>query len=271
VEVQVALLHPDPAASAQAGAVREIAERLTARWDGLPAALRPRRLDPLPVEITAAQAERLRTAARTTPLTCTPAVGGHHLGPVDVDLADCDGTFVIAGPARSGRSTALVAAVRSLAGPVEVLAVAPRPSPLRAAAVRLVDPHDLAGVLAEAAHPVVLAVDDAERLTDPVLGDALEDFARSCRDTGNALLAAAATEDLLLNRFRGWLPQARRSRCGLLLNPASHLDGEVFELRLPRSLAGTWPPGRGLLVRRGETTLTQVPLSEGPARDRDLK
>jgi S-DNA-T family DNA segregation ATPase FtsK/SpoIIIE len=333
-EVQVALLDPDPAAGAQARAVREIAERLAARWDGLPPARLPRRLDPLPAEITAAECERLRTGARPRgPLGCTPAVGGHHLAPIDVDLADCDGTFVIAGASRSGRSTALAAMVRSLAGraagEVEVVVVAPRPSPVRALAglpgIRAVlggptvggpmlggpmlggpmlggpmlggavpgsavpgsavpgsavpggdrrggergrELADLPELLAGAELPVVLAIDDAELVTDPDLGDVLEDFARSCRDSGGALLAAGSTEDLLLNRFRGWLPQARRSRCGLLLNPTSHLDGEVFELRLPRSLAGSWPPGRGLLVQRGVTTLAQVPLPDPAAAPR---
>src|SRR5262249_57783088 len=75
---------------------------------------------------------------RAGPRGCTRAVGGHHRAPIDVDLADCDGTFVIAGASRSGRSTALAAMVRSLAGraagEVEVVVVAPRPSPVRALA-----------------------------------------------------------------------------------------------------------------------------------------
>ncbi|MGH3980606.1 MAG: hypothetical protein ACRDRZ_16680, partial [Pseudonocardiaceae bacterium] len=56
-----------------------------------------------------------------------------------------------------------------------------------------------------------------------------------------------------------WLAAARRSRSGLLLNPTSYLDGEVFDLKLPRSINGGWPPGRGLLVQRGSTLAVQVP------------
>ena len=75
-----------------------------------------------------------------------------------------------------------------------------------------------------------------ELLADLALTDALEVFARSARDRGAVLVAAATTEDLLANPYRGWLATLRRARTGLLLNPASHVDGEVFGLRLPRSV-----------------------------------
>ena len=76
------------------------------------------------------------------------------------------------------------------------------------------------------------------------------------------LVAAATTEDLLLDRYRGWLAAARRCRAGLLLDPRSQVDGEVFDLRLPRSTAGGWPAGRGLLVLRGAAVPVQVPVAE---------
>src|SRR5205823_7197648 len=143
-------LDPDPGNSAQARAVREIAGRLAARWDGVPADRLPRRLDPLPAEITVAESESLRAAARPGgPLMITPVVGGNRLAPVDVDLAECDGTFVIAGPPRSGRSTALATAVGSLPDQCRVIAVAPRPSPLRGLPATVVtSAADLPAVLA---------------------------------------------------------------------------------------------------------------------------
>src|SRR5204862_164253 len=102
-------------------------------------------------------------------------------------------------------------------------AVAPRPSPVRGLPATVVtSAADLPAVLAAASYPFVLAVDDAELITDPGLEDSLEEFARTCRDAACALLVAACTEDLLRSRFRGWLPQARRSRSGLLLNPTSN-------------------------------------------------
>ena len=242
-------------------------------WD-VPADRLPRRVDPLPEEISVPEAEALRATARPSgAAVCTPAAGGDHLGPIDLDLTAEGSAFLVSGPQRSGRSTALAAIALSLAGrpddTLPVLAIAPRPSPLRDLAgtpgvlgVLTGDPADLALRVADAAvtGPVALVVDDGELLGTPALTDALEAFCRTARDTGSVLVAAATTDDVLANPYRGWLAAVRRSRSGLLLNPAGHVDGEVFGLRLARSLAGGWPPGRALLVRRGEITPAQVIL-----------
>ena len=76
------------------------------------------------------------------------------------------------------------------------------------------------------------------------------------------MIIAATTTDLS-RRFSGWLFDARQSRTGILLAPAGPADGEVFDVRLPRSLGAgpPPPPGRGLLVVRGEWTAAQVILS----------
>src|SRR5204862_3676495 len=113
-----------------------LAARLWAGSDGLDPAALPHRIDPLPERITTAEAEALRWDTRVSASTvCTPAVGGDHLGPLDVDLEAAGGAFVVAGPPRSGRSGALVAIVQSLAGRADgrlpVVLVAPRHSPLR--------------------------------------------------------------------------------------------------------------------------------------------
>lgn len=271
-EVQVALLDSDPAGSAQAAAVARLATALSSRWDGVDRASLPRRLDPLPEVVATDAVEALRRLARPPgSAVCTPGVGGDQLGPVDVDLADAGATFLIAGPQRSGRSTALAAIAVSLAGrpdaTLPVLVVAPRPSVLRKLAglpgilgVLDGDPAAIATHLLDAAAlgPMALIIDDAELLTDPALTGVLETFARQARDRGSLLVAAATTEDVLANAYRGWLAAARRSRSGLLLNPASHVDGEVFGLRLARSVNGGWPPGRAMLVTRGEVSAIQV-------------
>jgi S-DNA-T family DNA segregation ATPase FtsK/SpoIIIE len=150
-----------------------------------------------------------------------------------------------------------------------VIALCPRVSPLRTLAelpgvAAVLSGADLAGALRDAieqvAGPVAVAVDDAELLGDSPVADLLEELTRTARDQGSIVVAAGTTEDLIGHRYRGWLALIRRSRCGLLLNPSSHIDGEVFDLRLPRSTCGGWPPGRALLVRQGATTPVQVPL-----------
>jgi DNA segregation ATPase FtsK/SpoIIIE, S-DNA-T family len=269
-EVQVAILGDDPSGSAQLAHLRALGAELSARWDGLAAAQRPRRLDPLPESIAAADLDAMRVAPRPSgPAVVTIGVGGDQLAPVDLDLAELGGTFVVCGPSRSGRSTALHAIVHSLDGTLPVVVAAPRPSPLR----ELDDPNitvlcsdvsaGLERVLADAG-PLAVIVDDAELLDEPNLQPVLERFVRGSRDSGSILVAAGTTEDILLNRYRGWLATARRERCGLILNPASHVDGEVFDLRLPRSTRGGWPPGRGLLVRAGATSTVQVAVPQPP-------
>ena len=269
-EVQLALLSPDPSGTAQGAAVAELAAEVMARFDGVPAARLPRRIDSLPEEITLTEVEACRRAPKADgPATCVLGVGGDELAPVDVDLVDLGPAFVIAGPARSGRSTALTTMVTSLGGRLPVVVIAPRPSPLR-------DLHDVLGVAAILTDSATIGadldevveqlgggrlavvVDDAELLGDGQAGVALERLVRTARDRSIVVVAAATTDDLLQSRFRGWLAEARRSRAGLLLCPGSSYDGEVFDLKLPRSLAGGWPPGRALLVARGSTKPVQV-------------
>ncbi len=211
----------------------------------------------------------------------TVGAGGDELGPVHVDLNDAGPGFVVAGPARAGRSTALATMVRSLTGRERkarsVILVTPRVSPLRGLAelpgvvASLAGGPDLADELQTAidkvAGPAALVIDDGE-----LVGDAasrlLQDLLRTARDQRLVVLAAATTDDLLMSRYRGWLGDARRSRSGLLLTPTASTDGEVFDLRLPRSTAGGWPAGRGLLVIRGQIESVQVAMSDEGAAAR---
>ncbi|MEU4565576.1 FtsK/SpoIIIE domain-containing protein [Micromonospora sp. NPDC023956] len=272
---QVALLDPDPDGTVQAAAVRRHVLATRSRWDGLPAELLPQRVDPLPVTITAVEADALRRGPRPTrPTVGTVGVGGDHLGPVDVDLAELGHTFLVAGAPGTGRSGALLALADSLLRRPEalpVVALCPRPSPVQELAGRpgvaavLVGPRadaELAAVLAGLPGPVTVLVDDAELLADGSAAHLLEDLARQARDTGNLLLAAGTTDDLVQLRYRGWLARMCRAQAGLLLNPVSHVDGDLFEVKLPRSTCGAWPPGRGLLMVRRRASQLQIPLPE---------
>jgi S-DNA-T family DNA segregation ATPase FtsK/SpoIIIE len=273
VEVQVALLAPDPDGTAQAAAIERLGADLAARWNGLGRDLSPRRVDPMPTSITAADLARLRVVPPPDgPAVCTVGAGGDHVAPVDVDLA-AGSAFLVSGAPRSGRSTALVAIVTSLSGRVtgrlSVLICCPRPSPLVALAgmpgvLGVLHGKDLDLDLQEAVDaasgPVAVVVDDAELVGEGTAADALDGITRSARDSGNLVIAAGTTDDLMLQRYRGWLAAMRRGRCGLLLNPSSYVDGEVFDLKLPRSTRGGWPPGRALLIERGATAAVQVSM-----------
>ncbi|MEV7230359.1 FtsK/SpoIIIE domain-containing protein [Polymorphospora sp. NPDC051019] len=285
VDVQVALLDADPDGTAQAAAVDRLAAEARHRATGIEAHALPARVDPLPDTITVAQATALRTEpVRARPTTITVGVGGNHLAPVDLDLVELGHGFLVAGPSRSGRTGALLALVSSLGGgpsasadgtgsgtaaPTLVL-VCPRRSPLYLAATQLgaaalltgdEPPGTLRSLRADSSAPVVVVVDDAELLATSGMARELEELARRGRDEGDHLVAAVAIEDLHRSRHGGWLGLLCRNRAGLLLNPSSG-DGEVFELRLPRSIDGGWPPGRGLLVVPGRTMPVQVPVAE---------
>jgi S-DNA-T family DNA segregation ATPase FtsK/SpoIIIE len=285
-EVQIGVLGPADTDGTDAGQVAAL-EGLAVRHSALaPAAgRRPRRLERLPERITVSELagppgtgslgigsdEALQGNA-----VAILGVGGDELTPVRVDLVDVGPGFVIAGPPRAGRSTALATVVRTLTGRESgqrpVILVTPRQSPLRelagwaGIAASLSGGPDLAeqlpAALAAAGRPAALVIDDAELLADGPVARVLEGVVRTARDDDVVVIAAATTDDLLLSRFRGWLADARRSRCGLLLTPASATDGEVFDLRLPRSTGGHWPAGRGLLAVRGQTSTIQVALPE---------
>ncbi|QXC61376.1 FHA domain-containing protein [Aquihabitans sp. G128] len=268
MEVQIGLLADDASGPAQdaalVGLVGGPGSAVAPRHGG------PRRVDPLAEHVELR--EVLAAHEPTTPSEVVLGLDGDGMA-ATVDLADLAPGFVVAGPPLSGRSTALAAVVASLPdrgdGAWEVVVVTPRRSPLA----------DLAGpgvvVLAGAAvedeleaalddaheratEGVLLVVDDAELLADGRTARILEARVRTARDDGLAVVAAATTDDLLLQRYRGWLAELRRARTGLLLAPASSADGEVFDLKLARSTGGTWPAGRGLLVRRGRSELLQV-------------
>ncbi len=269
-EVQVALLDADPSGTAQVAAVQQIGRTAAAaagEVGEVPRRLRPARVDALPTAVTATDARALDDAVppRTSALV---GVGGDALGPRYLDLADHGPGVLVAGPAKSGRSTALVTMLRSLlAQGWQALVLAPRRSPLRELAgtpgvTAVLDAEvsqtDLRSAWGAITSPRLLVVDDIELfgpgdLTDDTLAEILQ----AARDGGDAVLAAGTTEDLGAV-YRGFGSDIRRSRSGVLLTPTASTDGDLFGLRLPRSTGGPAPAGRGLLVRAGSVESIQV-------------
>ncbi|WP_214408778.1 FtsK/SpoIIIE domain-containing protein [Sphaerisporangium fuscum] len=266
VESQVALLCDDPSTPAQVAALQALARTSAARHP-VPASLL--RVDALPMRITAAQALELVPGFKPpSPLWALLGAGGDSLAPLGVDLLAQGPAAVVAGPARSGRSSALVTATRRLlAQGTPVVVVAPRRSPLRelsgepgVLAVITSDAEDLAAAVAGHERYVV-AVDDAELISpDSPLGMALEGTLRSGRDGEHGLLVAGTTGDLA-TAYRGFVAEARKSRTGLLLAVQSPADGDLLNVRLPRGAVGG-PPGRGLLVVSGTATPVQTALTD---------
>ncbi|GAA3599174.1 FtsK/SpoIIIE domain-containing protein [Kineosporia mesophila] len=269
-EVQIAVLTRDLAGTAQAEVLRSLGAELHEREAGVPRARRALRLDVLPDRITYAEAVLLPyTPGSMRPLL---AVGGDTLTALGPDLSDVP-SFLIAGPPRSGRSTALLAASESLlAAGSGLVVIAPRRSPLRDLAGR----PGVAAVITEAEVGVgafrqvlgnipeptaVIVVDDAELLMNAEIDPDLAALARGAQGNGWGVLAAGNAESLSLS-LAGWVGQAKRNRTGMLLSPQGLSDGEVIGVKLTRGLVGQAPqPGRGLLhLGDGVLLGVQVPV-----------
>ncbi|MFG1618850.1 FtsK/SpoIIIE domain-containing protein [Nonomuraea wenchangensis] len=298
IEHHIALLSPDPAGPAQVAALQSLARAVPVplsydsatgtgtgagggygrggaahavsssggrggwRWPGQP----PLRVDALPMRITVAETFGLDPSFRPpSPLWALVGAGGDALAPLGLDLLAHGPAAVIAGPARSGRSSALLTAARSLIERgTPVIAVTPRRSPLRGLDGLLAVLDGNAGNLAELVadlNDYVVLVDDAELVNaDSPLGMALEEVLRSGRDGDHALLVAGTTGDLAV-AYRGFVAEARKSRTGVLLAVQGQTDGDLFNIRLPRGTVGG-PPGRGFLVTTGTITPIQAALPD---------
>ena len=270
MEVQVALLDADPSGPAQVAALRRLGEESSARHGSPAGLLRPLRVDTLPARITRAETLALAPGfVPPSPLWALLGAGGDELEPLGLDVRDEGPGLTIAGPPRSGRSTALLTMAASLLEQgTPVLAVTPRRSPLRSLAGRdgvlgVLEGDVAADQITSAVAGLdrfVVAVDDAELLFNGPLSAPLEKILASGRDGEHGLIIAGATGDLT-RAYSGFIKEALKSRCGVLVAVDSPNDGDLFGIRLPRN-AGPGPLGRGLLVRPGATAPLQIALPD---------
>jgi S-DNA-T family DNA segregation ATPase FtsK/SpoIIIE len=106
----------------------------------------------------------------------------------------------------------------------------------------------------------ILVIDDGDELAEGDAAAGLESLARMSRDLRLRLLGAV--ESRAAHRaYGGWIPEVRKTRKGIILQPDHDVDGDLLGVRLPRRANGHFPPGRGFLVRRGLAELVQVAVS----------
>ena len=167
--------------------------------------------------------------------------------------------MLVAGPARSGRSTALVRLATSWSAahpgaPVHVVCPVRR-SPLSSwAEVGGLDAalEAVAGV--PSGQPCLLVVDDAERVADA--SGALTALLSERRP--GVLVLAAARPDALRGIYGHWTGVVRASRTGVLLSACSEIDGDVLGQLLPRHPPLAPRPGLAWVVAGGRRSLVQV-------------
>ncbi|HUA50099.1 MAG TPA: FtsK/SpoIIIE domain-containing protein [Solirubrobacteraceae bacterium] len=197
-------------------------------------------------------------------------IGDEALAPVGFELFDGDHAL-IAGPSRSGKTTALLvvaSVVARLYPDVELVGVALRRSALR-------DCPDLAKVASSAEELEalidglrsaaenrmrLLLIDDAEAVDDP--RRALTDLLSASAGGVHALIAGRPDTFRALGH---WSAGARRSRTGLLLAPDLQMDGALLGATLPRRPAPPTRPGCGYLVRPAGFELVQVAAASAGA------
>jgi S-DNA-T family DNA segregation ATPase FtsK/SpoIIIE len=262
VELQIALAGGDASGEGQAAAIGELAHELHGRYGAASAPA----IEPLPAHI-----DRSALPAPTRPLRALVGIGDTELAPVYADLSDRH--FLVLGPYRSGRSTALRTLVESLrqGNPeVDLHLLAPRRSPLTelgfwtSMADRPQSAEDAAARLAAAldqrpadAPPVILVIDDGDELAESLAAPSLESMVRRGRD-GDVRVICACERQAAQRAFGGWLRELRKEEHGLLLAPDADVDGDLLGVRLPRRSTPVFPQGRGYLVERGELQLVQV-------------
>jgi S-DNA-T family DNA segregation ATPase FtsK/SpoIIIE len=242
-ELQVVVPHRDGIAAA-------IAEN---RW-GQPL-VAPWTIDVLPHDVAVGDVIRAgRVSAHEWFLPL--GIGDTTLAPAGLVLREGDHAL-IAGPARSGKSTALttLAAVAKAAYPdMHITAVLPRRSPLAESGV--VDDllgEDMLSSFVGSAGTQLLLVDDAELITNsPYLSDLIK-----ARRPGLHVVAAGSA-DAIRSIYGHWTQHVRRSRIGCALRPNISTDGDLWQTPLPRRGPERFPTGRGYLLADGQAELVQL-------------
>jgi S-DNA-T family DNA segregation ATPase FtsK/SpoIIIE len=188
------------------------------------------------------------------------------LAPALLEIYEGEHVF-IAGPARSGKSTLLLAMAQSVqTACVPVWGICGRRSPLPTAGLDkcAVGADEVAAMLASARlhrGPLVLLVDDAEKFDDNDQAIAGILSARA----SDLLVVAAGRSDDLRGLYSHWTKTLRKARCGVLLQPNIDYDGELLGVSLPRRAPVAVTPSRGYLVSGGTVEFLQAmgPSSDG--------
>jgi S-DNA-T family DNA segregation ATPase FtsK/SpoIIIE len=259
--LQIQVGQPTPTVAA---AVTEVAARRPA------AGRRARPIERLPAEVA------LASLGSTSRLSSEPwriPIGVRESDLSIAELVLYEGEHaLVAGPARSGKSTALRTIAESLRsggsdGALQIVATGGRRSPLREcpALDRFAGAGDesttMLASLRTAGGPVVVLIDDGEDFDD---GDGAIEGLLSAAQPDLHVVAAGRSESLRA-MFGHWTKIVARSKTGLLLRPNIDFDGDLLGATLPRRAPVQMSAGRGYAVSSGEVEVVQVGM---PAHDR---
>lgn len=173
-------------------------------------------------------------------------VGADDLEPASLRVPAGDHVF-IGGGSRTGTSTALGQLVSSWRGlhPGGSVIGVDRQRPLDPAVVEERGAREI---------PMLVAVDDADRVEDPtgVLAGII-----AGRRPGITVIAAARLESVRV-AYGHWVREVTRSRCGLIMTSAGEVDGELLGVTLPRRSTVPARPGLAWMIDGRGHQLVQV-------------
>ena len=186
------------------------------------------------------------------------------------------GTFLVAGPPGSGRSTTLASVVTALKrwNPgLQLFYIGNSRSPLagwNAWERSATSPEDAAQLAAEL--PGLVGEGAAGNATSAIIIEGVVDYVGSLADfamqemikkvVALGQLVIGEGETTALNASYPLLVMMRSGRSGIVLQP-DQLDGNILRVQFPRLRKSDFPAGRGLLVSRGaQPELLQVALSD---------
>jgi S-DNA-T family DNA segregation ATPase FtsK/SpoIIIE len=274
-ETQIALLSAVPSSRAQSDALKVIGDdarsRMTTPIDTLPEFQRPIHFEELPAKVTWTMLSEPSESA-TSSWSLTLGMGGDSVEPIRVDL-DRIPTFLVGGPSRSGRSTALMALTRSaLEHGIHTVILAPLRSPLE----QLKDHPHVVGfygggdISAQAVRDsleqedLLLVIDDASAISDFSVMEELKTISRAVNSNGVRVLAADGLDELERVGSMSWMNDIVKRRHGALFSPSSVFSGKPFGLALTQETLKEYRPTGRALVSLGDglVTVTQIAIDE---------
>ncbi len=266
-EAQLATLSRDTAGEAQTTLLRRTVEQVRDHFDQYPELIalpRPLRVDPLPSYVSLTEALTLPPGDSGPADGPVVAVGGDVLSRYTLDWPGAGG-FLVAGPRRSGRSTALAGIVHQLASLTRtpLLVVSTRESVLtevaRSHGIAVVDsplltPPELDALLPADGATTTIVVDDADQYKNAPIEHALTGVKH------RAVFLVAADSDALSTLFGGPVVEAKRSRQALVLRPESTIMGtQTIGSPIPKFMLGRGTPGSAVVTTPTGWLAARVP------------
>ena len=219
---------------------------------------------------------QLPSLVHRSQLGVEPVIGGenwiipvgiaeHNLKPIAFELYEGE-SALIGGSPRSGKSTLLQAIADSVMKQrdrgetnAQVWVMCSRRSPLahRDFDRKATTPQDINSLAAEleiTEEPVLLLIDDAERIDDADQG--IANLLKA--ESPFVRVIASGKPGELRTMYSHWTKAVRKSRTGALLQPHIDYDGDMFSMTLPRRAPVTLTTGRGYVVLGGSAVLAQT-------------